>query len=903
MPINLKLYIEDESAVKTGGFSGAVFLTYKLNLVFFEQIILPALERAGCSNVLIICDPDGYAEAMEMGLRNIVYAGLRYVCTPLPRKGNGVQHAKMLLMAGANQGRLLIGSGNLTLHGFSRNLEVFSHFEFDPKNPDMEAKQAFHSAWELLNDLSHNGYFSPVANLQLDAISDNASWLRDPPSSPDSFDVWNNFHSSLWAQFMHWREKSGLLNSPVKMLKVFSPYYDQEFGMLQKFNEALLPDKLSLYVSCENTTLNNQLLDRHWSKDFPDPQIFDIRELRENQSQRLLHGKLIIGIENAGSWCIAGSANMTRAAFENSWLHGSNLEIVTFHWSPDPTAFDYLFNEPVLLKPIEADTLNLSKLMDSSEYSGKITEDTILITELTLNNKFLAGKLNRWQTTGNKDAELVLQRSGKKYSIKINQDLRFQIPFSDVIETSESAFIRGGGIETLPCWIDIPANLREFGSHSYHERIQAKLDTVFGAEKLFHELMDFLFDRVVPDQPLSQNYRRPLQRSENDHEDEEDSESIQPPDIERFVVPERDLSGRFQIGKYTNRPYNCDIQSLRDLLSIVLLRLTLAPTVSTETKVDEDGEENQKKEIKPASTETVEGQANARQRLCAYLIDYCKKYAKRLCQKEFIEKITPEILLDNHLTLSRVLLEFKSHIIEFGADDFSRCFWLIWAPLFSPSFVGINDESTWELFAERGMEKNFTDAWNRLNISSTLVVMTSAAMGFPPSWPYGLYRPKDVSIFLAVKEMLLTINKHLAIDVDKMNNPSGFGIQTVNWDESVRIFSRILGYLPPAQERLATIIEWDSNSDDPLKQAEIIDRINKNHLTAEFELYKKNPKQIFGVLTEPDDEGLIYCPRCGGALRSEIVNEINRGKLVLCSTSSDAWLYKTAKPAELVIQL
>ncbi|NMC46195.1 MAG: hypothetical protein GYA52_05120, partial [Chloroflexi bacterium] len=52
MPINLKSFIEDESAVKTGGFSGAVFLTYTLNLGFFEQIIAPALERAGCSNVL-----------------------------------------------------------------------------------------------------------------------------------------------------------------------------------------------------------------------------------------------------------------------------------------------------------------------------------------------------------------------------------------------------------------------------------------------------------------------------------------------------------------------------------------------------------------------------------------------------------------------------------------------------------------------------------------------------------------------------------------------------------------------------------------------------------------------------------------------------------------------------------
>ena len=108
-------------------------------------------------------------------------------------------------------------------------------------------------------------------------------------------------------------------------------------------------------------------------------------------------------------------------------------------------------------------------------------------------------------------------------------------------------------------------------------------------------------------------------------------------------------------------------------------------------------------------------------------------------------------------------------------------------------------------------------------------------------------------------------------------------------------------YLPPARDRLSPLFEWIENANDQTKQSQIIDQINKANLTAEFELYKEQPKKILGILTEPDDEGLIYCPRCGGSLRSNTVIEINRGKLVMCSTSSDAWLYKTEKPAKIVL--
>ena len=46
MSINLREIIENDSAIKSRGFTGAVFLTYTLNLGFFEQIVAPALERA-----------------------------------------------------------------------------------------------------------------------------------------------------------------------------------------------------------------------------------------------------------------------------------------------------------------------------------------------------------------------------------------------------------------------------------------------------------------------------------------------------------------------------------------------------------------------------------------------------------------------------------------------------------------------------------------------------------------------------------------------------------------------------------------------------------------------------------------------------------------------------------------
>lgn len=615
MSIDLKSVIAAPSAIKSGGFSGAVFLTYTLNLGFFEQIIAPSLETAGCSNVLIIADPDGYAEAIQMGLKNVAHVGMHYVCTPLPRKGQGVQHIKLLFMAGPERGRLLIGSGNLTMHGYSRNLEIYSQFEYDHHAPDPEAKFALYTVWKRLQDIAAEESFSPAARRQMEGIAENARWLKEEPDNLTDFAMWDNYDSPLWEQLTQWREKSGLTGKAARTLCIFSPYYDRDGGMLRQFAETLSPDLLEIYLSQENTTLDGLQLRANWPEgpDFPD--IFDIKEIKEKQSQRLLHAKIVVGIEENGSWCISGSANMTRAAFAKSWQQGANLEMVTFRWSSDPAAFDYLLEEPVSITPINLDSLEVPAITEHSEQPRMVFADSILLTELTLQDNFLSGKVIHWPAEESRTAKLEFLRSGENYAIQLDSSGRFQMSYTKGLQASEAALLRGAACESLPRWIDVPALLQNYGARSYRERIQTSLDTIAGAESLFHELLEFLFDRVTPDSAAETGSRQ-TRRHHNRNETEDSPQDDSPiPEAERFIVPERDATGRFALDGYTQHPYDRNIHSLRDLLSIVLLKLSEPPSLSLER--DDNQSEDEPTEQEDLAEKEEQEQCNARQRLCA----------------------------------------------------------------------------------------------------------------------------------------------------------------------------------------------------------------------------------------------------------------------------------------------
>ena len=239
---------------------------------------------------------------------------------------------------------------------------------------------------------------------------------------------------------------------------------------------------------------------------------------------------------------------------------------------------------------------------------------------------------------------------------------------------------------------------------------------------------------------------------------------------------------------------------------------------------------------------------------------------------------------------------------EFKPEDFVNCYWWIWAPLIWPSIVGIEVKSYWQLLSEKKLNEEFLIVWDRFNLSNLFAIMTSTAFGQPPSWSLGLHCPQLVSQFLSLQELISRFQKKINICHLNDSAPMNFGVSQFNWEECVNTFERISSYLPPAQERLTPIFDWIAYyKSNQAPTSVLMERIQRDELQKELEAYQSQPKPIHGVVTEPDDNGEVYCPRCGGALRMNAISKINRGKLTLCSTSSDAWLFKTERLPKQII--
>jgi len=883
---NLESIIKKPTENQSVQFSGAIFLTYTLNLCFFEQVIQPALEVVGCQNILIISDPYGYNEALANGFKSVKNAGTRYVCAFIPRKSYYVQHAKMLMLVGENVGRLLVGSGNLTLPGYSKNLEIFTYFDYDRQNNILGSQFAFYACNNLLKSIIDNEITCPNAKNQYEAILRKSAWVNSESNHPPDIHIWHNYEISLWDQLVSWRSGSQFRGLPLQSLQVFSPYYDSDVKMLKKFTNFFIPDEITLRISSENSNLNGPGLIDKWPDGFPLPNVFAIKDKNENQSDRLLHGKVIVGIEEEGSWCLSGSANMTAAAFENRWSSGSNLELVTFSYSTNQHEFDYLSErsfdiQKLILEDVLPPKITISDLVKFS-LTGNIT-----ITHLEYHDGRIFGHIDNFPDSTTDDIYLVLVRTQEKVALSIDEKFNFIVAYPNDFLTSEAAYIQIGELQSLPRWIDFPELIQKYGVRSYHQRIKTSLDTVTGTEGLFYELMKF-FEKPGKDLDESELYTKniPGKRKPGINLDSQTDEEVEAaPGPENFIVPERDGFGSLIIDRYTQIPYDRHIHSLQDLLSIILLRLTM-PTPSDTIDVIEPPDR-----IPTAEDVTERERQNACQRISNYLISYCSRYSRRVCQSEFLNNFYPKQIISNHFTLCRVLLEFNTHLDEFSHSDFVKCFWMVWSPLVWPELIGYESQSTVEFFSKLGFVDNLLKAWEEVKLSSIFKIMITESFGMPIPWSQGLHQPEVVKNLLTIRDLIQKFETYLG-DFEEINiEPDMLGLSQYSIDKNV--FKAIKAYLPPVLERIFPIQEWYlcyKNGTEASKES--FEKIVQNHLEIEFQEFRINPKDLLEVDTNPDDEGLVYCTRCGASLLVPTLQKIKNGKIALCDVNKDAWLYK-----------
>lgn len=912
MTIDLRKIIQDDSALSHGGFAGAVFLTYTLNLNFYEQIIAPALDQAGCASVLIIADPDGYYGAIEMGAQTVRTAGLRYICAPLARTGRGVQHAKVLLMAGPNRGRLLIGSGNLTLPGYGRNLELYSEFEFAIDKGSAEEQYAFSRVWALLKKVERGGGLARLAREQLANLRESAPWLEQEASTPNAFRVWDNYDTPLWEQIESWRRAQGWGERKIQNLRVISPYFDHAFGALKTITTELNPRSVEIYTGLSSTNLDGAKLKRDWQYRPGKLQVYGV-EAKPKTRRRPLHAKAIIGIEREGAWCLAGSANLTEMALTRSWRTGGNLELATFRWLPDHDAFNELLDkEPIRVWVVKLEEV-VSVTEEFSENQSHV-DAPIHLEELSLRGLRLEGRLSS-RIESSKLATLELLRSQARFAITLDSTLTFTVSLTQSLDQAEAARVFIGNFVTPFRWIDQPDALTRYTQRTYHARIRSTLETIHGTEKLFKDLMDFLWERVDPakiteETANTSSYHRHRHRRRELDSDQEPE--IPPPGPEEFITSERLLQFVDQEVNHQH-PYDRSTASLRDLLSLALLRLT-TPTRASES-IDERSEYGDTS-VTEEDPQLEQDRNLALERLQEYLYRYCKRYGRRLVDAEFVKQVGPQLLFANHFTLGRVLLEFASRQESFRTDYLRDCFWWVFAPLSWPHIAGLEGRATLLILREEYGARALKKAWIESGMPTLSALLMRGALGVPPRWQDGIWSPQKVTLFMVAREFIGRSNRalgesavwlqdgkvlnELGLEGSSPEDPSENVVEPSYSQELEHDFARIEDYRSPAEERFAPLIRLDElvlrgEGRTAAAQQFVSDALEQG-LGDQLQEYQARFVPIRRMEGDKD-----FCPRCGVQWNMTHLERVRKGELVLCPNAQDALVYWTPKMPSSVV--
>ena len=460
-------------------------------------------------------------------------------------------------------------------------------------------------------------------------------------------------------------------------------------------------------------------------------------------------------------------------------------------------------------------------------------------------------------------------------------------------------------------WIDQPAELQRYGNRSFHTRVKDVIRTFDGAGKLFEELMNFLWERVDPiaiqsrgDEERGSHRRFPGWQLQN--VDSPPDEIIPPP--ESFITEEALVENiGFHIGAYL--PYDRSNLSLRDLLSLALLRLT-ADTVPGETAERSPDERDEDAD----SDKLAQRELSRREillRLRDYLLQYCRRYAQRLTDPEFVKRIGADLLFENHYTLGRILLEFRDKAGDvFSQRDLQACIWSIFGGLFWSQRIQLAGVCAWTTLAVGGEQASMLqDHWKQADLDSLMVLLLAEAWSDPPEWENAIGDEATVLDYLAVKELIQRVEAcvgarfwdSIAPSANDMGDLWGFRSAhdfyqsskvPFSLDSAVEHFARMAAYRTPLEEKYASLFDWwdlvRTGQEATTRARALVAHLTQSGQTREMATLRTLPRteKACGV-----EYAVEYCPRCCIALPRYVIQNLQDGELAACPNCRKAVLF------------
>ena len=316
--------IEHKNLIKNipnGCFHSVLMTSYSINLYYWEIQLLKALSNKGINYVSALVDADCLSEQLANFGRS--FDGKKPFDFSLHGyRSKGAFHPKIQFYAGREKILVLIGSGNITVSGHGKNMEVWSPIMIDSK--ESPAYPFVREVWNYLCSLYRD--LGDEAYRIIGSIKDNCNLLIDEYETESeehwinedySIRLFTNNNTTIFDQVRTW-----IGDDRIKSITVMSPFYDSKADFINSLNNVYSPNYINVisedgFGSIPSINpLPGKLRIYKWSNVKPE----------SASMQKYLHAKCLFYEGEKYNYLVCGSANASIAAFGKPGVRSVNHE-------------------------------------------------------------------------------------------------------------------------------------------------------------------------------------------------------------------------------------------------------------------------------------------------------------------------------------------------------------------------------------------------------------------------------------------------------------------------------------------------------------------------------------------------------------------------------------------------
>lgn len=352
--------------IPSGKFHSALMTSFSINLYYWEIQLLRSLSAKGINFVSALVDSDCLSDQLLKFSK--AFSGRRPLDFSLHGyKMKGAFHPKIQFYAGRESVLVLVGSGNLTVMGHGRNLEVWSPVMVE--SAESPAYPFIRNVWSYLKSL-YQGLGEEAENI-IYSIEENCDLLRNDYDEPvtehfigeDSIRFFTNQSTSLYNQCRDW-----IGDDRIKTITVMSPFYDSKAELIKALYNQYKPHEIRLIIEegfgslPKPGNIPDYVKLYKWDK---------IAKASEKRYQDYFHSKCFFFEGEANHYMLCGSANASVAAFGLPGVMPTNHEASVGFKSP--TADYFKMTGFVMTDPISTSDIKQTETQDATSSHAPIT--------------------------------------------------------------------------------------------------------------------------------------------------------------------------------------------------------------------------------------------------------------------------------------------------------------------------------------------------------------------------------------------------------------------------------------------------------------------------------------------------------------------------------------------------